>query len=149
MKQVPARNGGTLTRPDKGETANPNGRPRKLVSDVIKELENQGVKPVTKQEIQDVYMRLINLEMPDLEAKVKDGKQPALVRIVGKAILSGKGYEVVERMLDRSIGKPDSKIEHTGDMAINIADPFAKIRENNGIDGQTETSAVLPNGQKD
>jgi hypothetical protein len=113
MKQVPARNGGTLTRPDKGETANPNGRPRKLVSDVIKELENQGVKPVTKQEIQDVYMRLINLEMPDLESKVKDSKQPALVRIVGKAILSGKGYEVIERMLDRSIGKPDTKTDIT------------------------------------
>lgn len=128
---------------------NREGRPRKLVSDVIKELDNQGIKPVTKQEIQDVYMRLINLEMPDLEAKVKDSKQPALVRIVGKAILSGKGYEVVERMLDRSIGKPDSKIEHTGDMAINIADPFAKIRENNGIDNETETSAVLPNGQED
>jgi len=113
MKQVPARNGGTLTRPEKGETANPNGRPRKLVSDVIKELDNQGIKPVTKQEIQDVYMRLINLEMPDLEAKVKDSKQPALVRIVGKAILSGKGYEVVERMLDRSIGKPDTKTDIT------------------------------------
>ena len=97
----------------KGETLNPNGRPRKLVSDVIKELDNQGVKPVTKQEIQDVYMRLINLEMPDLEAKVKDSKQPALVRIVGKAILSGKGYEVVERMLDRSIGKPDTKTDIT------------------------------------
>lgn len=97
----------------KGETLNPNGRPRKLVSDVIKELDNQGIKPVTKQEIQDVYMRLINLEMPDLEAKVKDSKQPALVRIVGKAILSGKGYEVVERMLDRSIGKPDTKTDIT------------------------------------
>ena len=113
MKQVPARNGGTLTRAEKGETANPNGRPRKLVSDVIKELENQGIKPVTKQEIQDVYMRLINLEIPDLEVKVKDSKQPALVRIVGKAILSGKGYEVVERMLDRSIGKPDAKTDIT------------------------------------
>lgn len=29
-KQVPARNGGTLTRPAKGETMNPHGRPRKL-----------------------------------------------------------------------------------------------------------------------
>lgn len=97
----------------KGETLNPNGRPRKLVSHVIRELENIGVKPVTKQEIQDVYMRLINLEMPDLEAMVKDGKQPALIRIVGKAILSGRGYEVIERMLDRSIGKPDAKTDIT------------------------------------
>ena len=95
------------------DNINRDGRPRKLVSDVIKELDAQGIKPVTKQEIQDVYMRLINLEVPDLETKVKDSKQPALVRIVGKAILSGKGYEVVERMLDRSIGKPDSKTDIT------------------------------------
>ena len=38
--QVPARNGGTLTRPDKGETMNPNGRPRKYVS----QLKEQGYK---------------------------------------------------------------------------------------------------------
>jgi len=113
MRKVKGGKGGEIHLLEKGETANPNGRPRKLVSDVIKELDNQGIKPVTKQEIQDVYMRLINLEMPDLEAKVKDSKQPALVRIVGKAILSGKGYEVVERMLDRSIGKPDSKTDIT------------------------------------
>lgn len=31
-KQVPARNGGTLTRPDKGETMNPNGRPKDSIS---------------------------------------------------------------------------------------------------------------------
>lgn len=121
------------------DNINRDGRPRKLVSDVIKELDAQGIKPVTKQEIQDVYMRLINLEVPDLETKVKDSKQPALVRIVGKAILSVKGYEVVERMLDRSIGKPDAKIEHAGEIGVNCSDPFAKIRENNGINTETKT----------
>lgn len=30
MKQVPGRNGGTLHALEKGETANPNGRPKKL-----------------------------------------------------------------------------------------------------------------------
>ena len=42
-KQVPARNGGTLTRPDKGETMNPNGRPKvpKTIKEFIKTLENE------------------------------------------------------------------------------------------------------------
>ena len=31
-KQVPSRNGGTLTVPDKGETMNPNGRPKGSIS---------------------------------------------------------------------------------------------------------------------
>lgn len=108
MKQ---KHGGAIFQAEKGETKNPNGRPRKLVGDVIKDLEDAGVKPATKVEIQDCYLRLINLEMAELEARVKDGKQPALVRIVGKAILGGKGFEIIEKMLDRSIGKAEQKME--------------------------------------
>jgi len=91
----------------KGETGNPNGAPRKLVSDTIASLENMGIKKTTKKEIQTVYLMLINLTIPELELYVKDVNQSALVRIVGKAILSGKGFEIIEKVLDRSIGRPD------------------------------------------
>lgn len=111
MKKIKQPHGGSIVQAEKGETANPNGRPRKLVGDVIKDLEQAGVKPATKTEIQDCYLRLINLEMQEIEARVKDVKQPALVRIVGKAILSGKGFEIIEKMLDRSIGKAEQKME--------------------------------------
>lgn len=109
-KQVPARNGGTLTRPAKGETMNPNGRPRKTISAVNVELEASGATEATKQDITSCYLRLIQLSIPELEAKVKATDQPALIRIVGKAILSGKGFDVIEKVLDRGIGKPDQKV---------------------------------------
>lgn len=111
MPIIRQKHGGAIFQAEKGETRNPNGRPRKLVGDVIKDLEEAGVKPATKTEIQDCYLRLINLEMQEIEARVKDVKQPALVRIVGKAILSGKGFEIIEKMLDRSIGKAEQKME--------------------------------------
>ncbi len=122
------------------QNINRKGRPRKMIADVIAELEKQGIKAATKSDIQDIYMRLINIEIPELEQIVKDTTQPVLVRIVGKNILSGKGFDIIEKMLDRSIGKAEQKTDiTTGGVALNI-DPFAKIRQNVGIDEKTNTS---------
>ena len=122
------------------QNINRNGRPRKMIADVIAELEKQGIKAATKPDIQDIYMRLINVEIPELEQIVKDTTQPVLVRIVGKNILSGKGFDIIEKMLDRSIGKAEQKTDiTTGGVALNI-DPFAKIRQNVGIDEKANTS---------
>ena len=122
------------------QNINRNGRPRKMIADVIAELEKQGIKAATKPDIQDIYMRLINVEIPELEQIVKDQTQPVLVRIVGKNVLSGKGFDIIEKMLDRSIGKAEQKTDiTTGGVALNI-DPFAKIRQNVGLDGKTNTS---------
>ena len=122
------------------QNINRNGRPRKMIADVIAELEKQGIKAATKPDIQDIYMRLINIEIPELEQIVKDTAQPVLVRIVGKNILSGKGFDIIEKMLDRSIGKAEQKTDiTTGGVALNI-DPFAKIRQNVGLDEKTDTS---------
>jgi len=122
------------------QNINRNGRPRKLIADVIAELEKQGIKAATKPDIQDIYMRLINVEIPELEQIVKDTTQPVLVRIVGKNVLSGKGFDIIEKMLDRSIGKAEQKTDiTTGGVALNI-DPFAKIRQNVGLDEKADTS---------
>ena len=98
----------------KGQTLNPNGRPRKTISAVNVELEASGATEATKQDITSCYLRLIQLSIPELEAKIKDSQQPALVRIVGKAIISGKGFDVIEKVLDRGIGKPVNVTELTG-----------------------------------
>jgi hypothetical protein len=58
-KQVPARNGGTLTRPAKGETMNPNGRPKspRKLKEFIKELENENDELVFPEEAIEVIER--------------------------------------------------------------------------------------------
>ena len=122
------------------QNINRNGRPRKMIADVIAELEKQGIKAATKSDIMDIYMRLINMEIQELEQIVKDPTQPVLVRIVGKNILSGKGFDTIEKMLDRSIGKAEQKTDiTTGGAPLNI-DPFEKIRQNVGLDEKTNTS---------
>lgn len=92
------------------ENINRNGRPRKTINSVNKELEEQGIKPTTANEIKDIYLRLVNMEMTELKALVENQKQPALIRIVGKKILSEKGFDIIEKMLDRSIGRATQQI---------------------------------------
>lgn len=96
------------------QNINRTGANRKLISGVNLELENAGYKEATKDDIGSCYKRLIQLPISELEKTVKDPKQPALVRIIGKAVLSGRGFDIIERMLDRTIGKPTQTTELTG-----------------------------------
>lgn len=113
MRKVKGGKGGEIHLLEKGETANPNGRPRKTINSVNKELEEQGIKPATANEIKDIYLRLINMEMAELRILVEDLKQPALIRIVGKKILSDKGFDIIDKMLDRAIGKAQQAVDVT------------------------------------
>lgn len=95
----------------KGQSGNPNGRPRKLISHTIKKMEEDGITETSTQEIKSCYLRLINMTIPELEKQVKDANQSALIRIVGKGILSGKGFDIIERMLDRTLGKAQQNVQ--------------------------------------
>jgi len=94
----------------KGQSGNPAGRPKKMINSVIASLREQGYEEATKDQVKSVYLHLINLDMPKIKRMVEDSEQPALIRVVGKAILSRQGFEIIEKMLDRSIGKPDQKV---------------------------------------
>ena len=93
------------------QNINKTGVNRKLISDVNIDLENNGVKEATKNDIVSCYLRLINLPVNELKQAVEDIKKPALIRIVGKAILSGKGFEVIEKVLDRAVGKANQAVD--------------------------------------
>ena len=78
--QVPARNGGTLTRPDKGETMNPNGRPRKYVS----QLKEQGYK---LSEVNDAIQALMSMDVEELSAVLENPKATILELTIAKAMV--------------------------------------------------------------
>ncbi len=105
---------------EKGQSGNPKGRPRLLVSSVIEQMKNKGVESISQYDIKATFLMLLNLEIPELESMVKDKDQPVLVRIVGKEMLGGKGFDVIEKMLDRAIGKSEENIKLGGITDINI-----------------------------
>ena len=96
------------------QNRNTQGRPRKLVSDVLTEMKLKGIKPVSIDEIKDIYLSLVNNTQEDLQEIVNDTNQPMITKIIIQAIVrKGKGFEVIERMFDRAIGKAIQKQEHS------------------------------------
>ena len=101
---------------------NKNGRPRKLIGTVNKELEEKGFTEANKQEITSCYLRLININEEELKAISNDKEQPILVKIVSNSILSDKGFDIIERLIDRGVGKSaQTTILEGGDKPITIS----------------------------
>lgn len=100
----------------KWETRNPNWQPRKWISLVNKELQDKWYPPARKQDIEENYMQILQLEEEELKAIINDKNKPMLVRIICKNILSWKWFDVIERMLDRWIWKATQKEEIKADI---------------------------------
>lgn len=98
---------------EKGETANPNGRPPLLLSTIVAELRAKGYERATSGTVADAFETLLNVPEDVLKTMVTDPKAPMSVRIVGKAMLTAKGWEVLEAMLDRAHGRPKQSTDLT------------------------------------
>lgn len=90
----------------KWESGNPKWQPRKGISAVNHELQQAGYSPATKQDIEANYMAMIQLWQDTLLELANNRDKPMIVRIIAKNMLSGKGFDIIEKMLDRWIWKP-------------------------------------------
>lgn len=93
------------------EFINKKGTPRKLIGAVQFELETLGIKPPTKSEITNMALTCLNLNQKQIKTLIEDEDMPMYVRIILKQMLKDKGFEVIEKILDRGIGKATDKIE--------------------------------------
>lgn len=111
-RKVKGRNGGTLYALEKGETANPKGRPPKLATTVIRALKERGVDRVSRAEIDELIGRLQNLPRKELVELVKAGDTPAVVALIARGMLGAKGHEFLVRDLwDRQHGRPKQSVD--------------------------------------
>lgn len=115
-KAVKQAHGGTLNILQKGETANPNGRPRKYVS-LLKE---QGYKLA---EINDSIQVLMSMNEKELEGVAKNNEATVLEKTVAKAILksmnNGSLYSM-DTLLSRVYGKPKEQVDVQADTKIEV-----------------------------
>ncbi len=98
---------------EKGESGNLAGRPPKLLSTIVAELRSQGYERATANQVADAFETLLNVPEDVLANMVKDKHKPMSLRIVGKAMLTAKGWEVLQAMLDRAHGKAKQSLDHT------------------------------------
>ncbi len=106
------------------QNINRKGRPRKMVSGIITELKERGVEKVSPADVKEVFLMLINLEKNEIEEISEDEKQPIITKIVSKEMLSGKGFDIIEKMLDRAIGKADENVKHDHSINWNITKTY-------------------------
>lgn len=93
----------------KGETLNPNGRPRKWVS----QLKDSGYK---LSEINDTLQVLLQMSEEELQKVYKSKDATILEQTVAKALLNGKtkgSLFNMETLLTRVYGKPKETVDAT------------------------------------
>ncbi len=99
-----------------GESGNPNGRPRKIVS----LLKDQGYK---LSEINDTLMALLSMDMNELKEAFENPKATVLEKAVAgairKSIEKGSLYNI-ETIITRAMGKPKEQTEHSGGQTIKV-----------------------------
>lgn len=113
----PGRNGGRLKRLPKGISGNPNGRPPKLLNTLLADLRKAGYERVGASTVVEAFEVMMNLPQEEVTRMVKDEKMPMSARIVGKAMLSSKGWEVLQAMMDRAHGRAKQQV----DMAASVS----------------------------
>jgi hypothetical protein len=113
-KKINQPHGGAINRLEKGETANPNGRPHKtLAARVISDLKKEGYDNAKHGHVIEAFEILINLDEDRIKEIVADKKYPMVFRLSGKALLGSKGFDVMKDLLDRAHGKPKQTTDIT------------------------------------
>lgn len=113
------KHGGEVNTFEAGDPGGP-GRPPKLLSTITAELKAKGYERATAGTVADAFETLLNVPEDVLAEMVKDKTKPMSLRIVGKAMLTAKGWEVLQAMLDRAHGKAKQALEHSGALATNM-----------------------------
>ena len=101
----------------KGQSGNPKGRAPKLLNSLLAELRQAGYERVGAPTVVEAFEVMMNLPQAEVERLVKDEKVPMSARIVGRAMLSSKGWDVLQAMMDRAHGKAKQQV----DMAASVS----------------------------
>jgi hypothetical protein len=96
----------------KGQSGNPKGQPKKVLSRVNEQLKEEGYSAASANNIVEAYSILINLDEERIKSIINDTTYPMLMRIVAKEMLSKNGAEMIEKILDRAHGKATQKQEN-------------------------------------
>lgn len=116
----------------KGFKANPQninrkGRPRRTVTTLLEEIKKAGGVELKPVDLKALYLALLDRTQEELVAYASDKTLSMVVRIVAKAMLEKRGFDIIERMLDRSVGRPTNLIGEDKDHPLTIVDVLKNI----------------------
>lgn len=108
----------------KGQSGNPKGQPKKLLTVINDQLKAEGYLPVKNSHVIDAYNTLLNLPENKIKEIITDTTTPMFLRIVAKAMLSPKGVEMIEKILDRAHGKAKQNVGFTDSEGKDVRPQF-------------------------
>jgi hypothetical protein len=97
----------------KGQSGNPKGKPPILMTSILKELKASGYERVGAATVVEAFENLMGLPEQKLKELLLDENNPMSVRIIIKAMLSAKGWDVLQAMFDRAHGKSLQHVDLT------------------------------------
>lgn len=80
-------------------------RPRKQFSVILSEVENLWYKRPSDSEIAQLCWLLLSLSEAELKRIDRGNEFPMIMKIIASRLLSNRGFETVEKILDRIYGK--------------------------------------------
>lgn len=113
------------------------GRPPKVLTSILQELKDEGYERVTQAMVIEAYEILLGLPRPQLAKIGNDESQPAVIRIVARAMLSKRSFEILEKMLDRAQGRPKQSVEAEVSGVVNVA--LVEFLDGDSQDKSTDT----------
>lgn len=97
----------------KGKSGNPQGRPPLTVQGICKQLKKEGYKEFGKVDVSKVYLYCMSMGEERMKELYKNKETPFIVRLCIHSLMSKKGFEYAEKMLDRALGKVGDKLDIT------------------------------------
>jgi len=95
----------------KGEIRNPAGRPKKLINQVLFDMQAEGFTRLSKDHVAQAYEFLVTANYDRLKEVSEDKSLPIFLNVIAKAIMGKKGFEAIETILDRLYGKAISQVQ--------------------------------------
>ena len=92
-------------------TNQPKRKKRNPVIAVVTEFTKEHEIPKA-DDVRRMYLALAAMKKAQVEKIYNDEEQPLIARVTARAILSKSGFEYIEKMLDRTYGKPTQVTEN-------------------------------------
>ena len=89
------------------------GSNRKIITSVLLDMNIRGIDTPSAAEIKEVFLKLCTMTKPELAIINADETEPMIMRIVAEALLSKRGIDAINFLLDRAIGKPNQAVDIT------------------------------------
>jgi hypothetical protein len=95
------------------ERINKKGRPPLLLHEIAKDLKERGYKTASPKTVAELYKMFFNLSEDDLREYAEAEDAPMMAKIVAKSLISQKGFDVMETMIERTMKIEEKRLQQS------------------------------------